>query len=71
MDHAAELQIDVDNDLFAPDSNSVRAAVHGNCDMIQLSIPRIYLQGHPCSGGTSYGTLWPPSNLGELDITLS
>ena len=41
MDHAAELQIDVDNELFAPNSNSVRAAIHGNCDMIQLSIPRM------------------------------
>ena len=54
MDHASELQIDVDNELFAP--NSVRTAVHGDGDMIQLSIPRIY-KGIPVVGARAMATI--------------
>lgn len=58
-DRAAELEINVSTELFA--AGSVRAAVHGDGDMIQLSIPRIY-QGIPIVGARAMATI----KLGNL-----
>lgn len=40
MDHASDLNVNVETELFT--KGSVRAAVHGDGDMIQLHIPRIF-----------------------------
>jgi hypothetical protein len=58
-DHASELQINVSAELFAP--GSVRTAVHGDGDMIQLSIPRIY-KSIPVVGARAMATI----KLGNL-----
>lgn len=58
-DHASELQINVSTELFA--AGSVRTAVHGDGDMIQLSIPRIY-NSIPVVGARAMATI----KLGNL-----
>ena len=58
-EHADDLDINVDSELFAP--GSVRSAVHGNGDMIQLHIPRIF-KGVPVIGARAMATV----KLGNL-----
>ena len=58
-EHADDLGINVDSELFAP--GSVRSAVHGNGDMIQLHIPRIF-KGIPVIGARAMATI----KLGNL-----
>jgi hypothetical protein len=59
VSHASELDINVETEMFA--EGTVRTAVHGDGDMIQMHIPRIF-KGVPVQGARAMATI----KLGNL-----